>query len=54
MLVQSCGASSIWYRAIISPPIVILTRRSSSESGSLLLADRCIKHCIAQYMAASQ
>ena len=37
MVVQSYGDSSVWERAGISFPMMILPRRISSESGSLIL-----------------
>ena len=54
MVVQSYGASSIWERAGISLPRVILLRRILSAYWSLLLYDGIIEHRLALEVDDSQ
>ena len=46
-MVKSCGASSMWERAGINIPMVILPRRSFSASGRLLIYDVHSEHLLA-------
>ena len=54
MVVKSCGGSLIWERASIIPPMMILTRRSLSASGILLLDVGISEHRIALEVPDSQ